>query len=230
MEQLTMLQVPKLKRMAKDQAPAYRIQHLGPQVCSWLEVLAAVVGGPNQLEIAERIAQRYPSSHELAMASHANIERIKGVGSVTASRIMAAVELGRRFASSPKEKVSVSDPSSAAAIVQYELGSKENEELWVMALDTRNNVMNINKLYRGSVNSSQVRIGEIFRDAIRINAANIIMFHNHPSGDPTPSSDDIRLTSAIVSSGRTLDIELLDHIIIGHGSFVSLKERGLGFR
>jgi DNA repair protein RadC len=96
-------------------------------------------------------------------------------------------------------------------------------------LDTRNKVLQIETLYRGSVNSSQVRVAEIFKTAIRRNASNLIVVHNHPSGDPTPSPDDVALTRAILQAGELLDIKLLDHIIIGSARFVSLKERGLGF-
>ena len=98
-----------------------------------------------------------------------------------------------------------------------------------MLLDTRNRVQDIASIYRGSVNSSQVRIGELFKHAIRRNAACIVVIHNHPSGDPTPSPDDVAITRGIVQAGKLLDVDVLDHIIIGRGKFVSLKERGLGF-
>ncbi len=98
-----------------------------------------------------------------------------------------------------------------------------------MLLDTRNRVLDIVPVYRGSVNSSQVRIGELFKAAIRRNAASIVVIHNHPSGDPTPSPDDVAITRGIVQSGKLLDVDVLDHIVIGRGKFVSLKERGLGF-
>ena len=100
---------------------------------------------------------------------------------------------------------------------------------WVMVLDTRNRVLKINKLYRGSLNASTIRISEIFRSPIQMNAASIILFHNHPSGDPSPSPEDIHLTTDLVKAGKLLDIEVLDHIVIGLGSFVSLKEKKLGF-
>ena len=98
-----------------------------------------------------------------------------------------------------------------------------------MLLDTRNRVQDVITIYRGSVNSSQVRIGEVFKSAIRRNAVNLIVVHNHPSGDPTPSPDDVALTRAIVQAGKLLDVDVLDHLVIGRGRFVSLKERGLGF-
>jgi len=98
-----------------------------------------------------------------------------------------------------------------------------------MLLDTRNHFLMNETVYRGSLNSSQVRVGELFKSAVRRNAASIIVAHNHPSGDPTPSPDDIAVTRAIVEAGKLLDIDVLDHLVIGGGNYVSLKERGLGF-
>ncbi len=103
------------------------------------------------------------------------------------------------------------------------------ENLWVFLLDTRNRVLKIEKLYKGSLNASTVRIGELFKAALTNNAASIILAHNHPSGDPTPSPEDVALTRAAQQAGRLLDVEVLDHIVIGHNKFVSLKDKGLGF-
>ena len=96
-------------------------------------------------------------------------------------------------------------------------------------LDRRNRVLETVEVYKGSVNSSQIRVGEVFKEAIRKNASALIVIHNHPSGDPTPSPDDVAVTRAIVQAGKLLDVEVLDHLVIGHGKWVSLKERGLGF-
>jgi DNA repair protein RadC len=99
----------------------------------------------------------------------------------------------------------------------------------VLLLDTRNHVLDIAEVYRGSVNMSQIRVGEIFKAAIRRNATAVIVVHNHPSGDPTPSPDDAAVTRALVQGGKLVDVEVLDHLIIGAGRYVSMKERGLGF-
>lgn len=109
------------------------------------------------------------------------------------------------------------------------MSALEQEELRVLLLDIRNRVLDTVTVYRGSINSSQVRVGELFRTAIRRNAASIIVIHNHPSGDPTPSPDDVAVTRAMTQAGKLLDIEVLDHLVIGHGRFVSMKDRGLGF-
>jgi DNA repair protein RadC len=105
----------------------------------------------------------------------------------------------------------------------------EQEHLRVMLLDRRNRVLETVEVYKGSVNSSQVRVGEIFKEAVRKNASAVVVIHNHPSGDPTPSPDDVAVTRAIVQAGKLLDVEVLDHLVIGQGKWVSLKERGLGF-
>ena len=109
------------------------------------------------------------------------------------------------------------------------MGALEQEELRVILLDIRNHVDRILTIYKGTLNSSHVRVGELFKQAVRSNAAAIIVAHNHPSGDPTPSPDDIALTKAIVQAGKLLDVDVLDHLVIGKGQFVSLKEKGLGF-
>ncbi len=129
----------------------------------------------------------------------------------------------------PTNRPTIHSPTDAYDILLPFLGPLDHEELWVMALDTRNRVLSLTKLYQGSVNSSQVRVGEVFRQAILENAPAIILAHNHPSGDATPSPDDVTVTRAVAQAGKLLDIELLDHLVIGAGRFVSLKDRGLGF-
>jgi DNA repair protein RadC len=109
------------------------------------------------------------------------------------------------------------------------MSALEQEHLRVMLLDRRNRVLETVEIYKGSVNSSQVRVGELFKEAIRKNASSIVVIHNHPSGDPTPSPDDVAVTRAILQAGKLLDVDVLDHIVIGLGRWVSLKERGLGF-
>ncbi|MCK4489060.1 MAG: hypothetical protein KAU23_02310, partial [Anaerolineales bacterium] len=127
------------------------------------------------------------------------------------------------------EPVVIHSPEDAADLVQYEMSALTQEELRVIILNTRNHVIKIVTLYKGSLNSSQIRVGEIFRPAIRLNAAAIIVAHNHPSSDPSPSPDDICITRAIIKAGKLLDIQTLDHLIIGGNRFVSLNRRGLGF-
>jgi DNA repair protein RadC len=163
-------------------------------------------------------------------ADFADVCQEKGIGRAKAAQIKAAVELGRRMVrDNPEESVTIHSPQDAADLVMYEMHALEQEELRVILLDTRNRVIRIEEVYRGSLNASQVRVGELFKSAIKRSAASLIVVHNHPSGDPTPSPDDIAITRAIIQAGKLLDIEVLDHLIVGRGRFVSLKERGLGF-
>ena len=127
------------------------------------------------------------------------------------------------------ERPSVNSPADAASLLMPFIGNIENEEMWILVLNRRNSVIQIVRLYQGSVNSSQVRVGEVFRVAILEQASAILLAHNHPSGDPNPSSDDISVTRAINQAGKLLDIDVLDHLILGQGNWVSLKTRGLGF-
>lgn len=129
-----------------------------------------------------------------------------------------------------KEVLDIRQPDAAAALVLADMGKLEQEEMWIVLLSTRNEKIGIDKLYKGSLNANLIRIGEIFKEAIRQNAAAIVVFHNHPSGNPTPSPEDVSVTREIVDAGNLLDIDVLDHIIIGKGTFRSLRAAGLGFK
>lgn len=127
------------------------------------------------------------------------------------------------------ERPSINSPADAAELLKPFVGNLEHEELWVLVLDRRNRVIQLVRLYQGSVSSSQIRVGEVFRQALIEQASAVIIAHNHPSGDPTPSPDDVAVTRAIVQSGKLLDVDVLDHIVVCADRHVSLKERGLGF-
>jgi DNA repair protein RadC len=145
-------------------------------------------------------------------------------------RVIAALELGRRYASpSATDAPHIQGPSDAAHILIPTMATLEQEHLRVMLLNTKNRVLAVHEVYKGSVSASLVRVGEVFREAIRRNAPAIIVAHNHPSGDPSPSPEDIHVTRRLAEAGRLLDIELLDHLIIGDGRWVSLRERGVSF-
>jgi DNA repair protein RadC len=223
-----------IKEMSEEERPRERLARLGPQSLSAAELLAILlrvgVTGESSVQVGQRLLQTFGGISGIHRASFDELSNQKGIKLAKAAQIKAAIELGRRLLSeSPEERPAVHTPADAAELVQFEMAALDQEELRVLLLDTRNKVLQIETVYRGSVNSSQVRVAEIFKAAIRRNATNVIVVHNHPSGDPTPSPDDVAITRAILQAGELLDIKLLDHIIIGSGRFVSLKERGLGF-
>jgi len=219
----------KLKTLPLRDQPAYRVTS-NVTACSLAELLAAVVGGVQQIEVAEGILARFGGDVQRIYKAHvAELASVRGVGQQTAVRIKAALALGIRLHEPTGERPVVNSPADAAALVQYEMGLLEQEYLKVMLLDTRNRVLDIVEVYHGSVNSSQVHVGELFKPALQRMAPAILIVHNHPSQDPTPSPDDVAVTRAIVQAGKLLDCEVLDHIVIGGSRFVSLKERGLGF-
>ena len=150
-----------------------------------------------------------------------------GIGAARAAQLVAAFELGRRLlADWPTGRWSIRGPRDVADRLILQMGRLEREELRVVMLDTKNHVLRVATVYQGNVSSSLVRVGELFRDAVRLNAAGVILVHNHPSGDPTPSPDDLHLTAEALAAGRLLDIQLLDHLVIGHDAYVSLRDRG----
>jgi DNA repair protein RadC len=214
--------------------PRERLASLGAQALSNAELLAILlrvgVQGENAVQVGQRLLGKYKGLIGIHRAPFDELVCERGLGAAKAAQIKAAIELGRRLPlEAPEERASINSPADAAALVQYEMSVLEQEHLRVLLLDTRNHVLDTVEVYKGSLNSSQVRVGEVFKAAIRRSAAAVIVVHNHPSGDPTPSPDDVAVTRAFVQAGKLLDVELLDHLIIGQGSWVSLKERGLGF-
>lgn len=218
----------------ETERPRERLAALGPQALSNAELLAILlrvgVQGENAVQVGQRLLQCFDGLNGLQRAPFEELVNQHGIGEAKAAQIKAAIELGRRLTlESPEERPAINSPADAAALVQYEMSALEQEHLRVLLLDTRNHVLDIVEVYRGSVNMSQVRVGEVFKAAIRRNATAVIVVHNHPSGDATPSPDDVVLTRALVQAGKLVDVEVLDHLVIGTGRYVSMKERGLGF-
>lgn len=225
---------PMIRDMAAQERPRERLLQAGAHSISTAELLAIIMrtgsGKENVLRLAEKLLAQFKDLSGLSRASVTEIMSVKGIGPVKAIEIKAALELGRRLAANmPEERPRVASPGDAANLLMSEMMFLEQEHLRLILLDTRNRVLATPTIYVGSLNSSVVRIGELFRAAIKENAAAFIVAHNHPSGDPSPSPEDINVTRQIVSAGKLLDIQLLDHIVIGYQRYVSLKERGLGF-
>ena len=214
--------------------PRERLASLGAQALSSAELIAILlrvgVKGENAVAVGQRLLKKFGGLSGLHRAPFNELKKQHGIAEAKAAQIKAAIELGRRLTlESPEERPAVNSPADAAALVAYEMSALEQEHLRVILLDRRNRVLETVEVYKGSVNSSQVRVGEVFKEAIRKNASALIVVHNHPSGDPTPSPDDVAVTRAIVQAGKLLDLEVLDHMVIGQGRWVSMKERGLGF-
>jgi DNA repair protein RadC len=226
--------VYRITDLHETERPRERLSTLGPQALANAELIAILlrtgVRGENAVQVGQRLLQTFGGISGLHRASVQDLQSQHGLGEAKAAQIKAAIELGRRLTlESPEERPSINSPADAAALVMYEMSALEQEHLRVILLDIRNRVLEVADVYRGSVNSSQVRVGEVFKAAVRRNAPALIVVHNHPSGDPTPSPDDVAVTRAIVQAGKLLDVDVLDHLVIGQGRWVSMKERGLGF-
>lgn len=219
-----------VRDMAVVDQPMNRLQQQGCGALSTAELIANILQTHDALDLAIDMMATFGDLAALDRASVAQLCAFKGVGEGQAARLKAALELGRRlFAATVGDVTMITAPADAANLLMGEMQHLEQEQLRVILLNTRNVVMGVRTIYIGNVNSSVVRIAEIFRPAIMENAPAIIVAHNHPSGDASPSPEDVSVTRKIVEIGRSLSIDVLDHVIIGNGRFVSLRERGLGF-
>jgi DNA repair protein RadC len=221
--------------MPDEERPRERLVRLGPSALTAAELLAILLRTGTQredvLEVASRLLRERTGLRGLASTDLATLAATHGIGPAKATTIAAAFELGRRMAMEGEVlRPTVSSPSDIAKLLQPEMELLEQEELRVLVLDTRNHVLTQSTVYRGSANAAGGRVAEMFREVIRQNGTAVAIAHNHPSGDPSPSRSDVEFTSAVVEAGALLDIRVLDHVVIGHGSYVSMRERQLGFR
>jgi len=222
----------RLKDLPDDLKPRERLHRFGPEVLSNKEILAILLRigskGENVLELAERILTEAGGLRGLAALSLLELEQVYGIGPAKAAQVKAALELGRRsVGSEPLSRPVINSPADVAELVMEEMRVLDREHFRIMHLSTRNNVLGISPVSVGSLNSSIVHPRECFKEAIRHNANTIILLHNHPSGNPTPSREDVDITKRLVEGGRILGIEILDHVIIGDKSYISLKEQGI---
>jgi len=195
--------------------PRERLAALGAKALSNAELLAILIRtgiqGMNAVHISQNLITSSGGLSGIHRMSYARLCAQRGIGPAKAAQIKAAIELGRRLtAAVPEEKVRIQSPEDDAGLLLYEMGALEQEHLRVVMLDTRNHLIRVVEVYQGSLNSSFIRIAEVFRDAVREQAAAMILAHNHPSGDPTPSPEDIAVTRAIVEAGKLLDIDVID--------------------
>jgi len=211
--------------------PVNRLRYAGSASLSLRELLSLLIGGNNAFSVAENILRVANSTAQIAALSYHQLTSIHGVGPTSAARIQAAFEISHRLKRDNwQELPQIHTPTDVANLLMGEMGLLDHEQLRVVLLDTKNRVQEVVMLYKGSLNTAVVRVGEVFREALKRNMASIILVHNHPSGDPTPSPEDVRLTEKVVEAGKLLNIDVLDHLVVVSTRFVSLKERGLGFR
>ncbi len=226
--------IPTIKELPSSERPRERLLEYGVGALSTAELLAIILRtgtrDENVILLSHRLLARFGNLAGLVQASTAEMISEHGLGPAKVAQLKAALELGRRMlVESPEERPQIRSPADAANLVMTEMGLLEQEQLRIILLDTKNRVLTTKTVYQGSLNTSLIRVGELFRHAVRANCLSLIVLHNHPSGDPTPSPEDVTVTRQIVEAGKLLDIDVLDHLIIGRQRFVSLKERGLGF-
>jgi len=219
-----------LESLPVRERPTWRVAYQA-EGCSLVELLAAIVGGSHQLEIAQELMARFGSAQAIARAIYDELASVDGIGKTGASRLRAGIELSRLLSLPDKDSSPIINcPEDAEALMMTRMQSLQQEYMFVILLNTRNMVIGEPvEVYCGSLNTTSIRMAELLRPAVRANAASIILTHNHPSGSPIPSSEDIQVTRAIVEAGKMIDIEVLDNLILGQGRFVSLRDKGLGF-
>lgn len=223
-----------VKEMAPDERPRERLKLRGPQSLSDGDLLAILLNtgivGETVTDVAQRLLADHGGIRGLLRMETDELARVRGIGDAKAVRLKAALEIGRRLAALGGEaRPKITSPDDVATLLQVEMAALEQEQLRVVLLDTKHQVIAMRTVVQGSVNQAQVRVAEVYRDAVRQNAVALVAVHNHPSGDPTPSSADVSLTLELAQAGTLLDIELLDHLILGQGRWVSLRRLGLGF-
>ena len=223
-----------VREMPNDDRPRERLLTLGAGTLKTEELLAIIlrVGtqGENVIELSARLLREHGGLGGLLTADTALLATTRGMGEAKTAQLKAALELGRRLSVlTQNARAQITSPQDVANLLMLEMGYLAQEQLRVVCLDTKNYVVAQQVVYQGTVNSSVVRVAEVFKPAISRTCPAIVVAHNHPSGDPAPSPEYVRTTEQLRKAGELLDIELLDHIVVGHNCFVSMKERRLGF-
>jgi DNA repair protein RadC len=224
---------PMIRDLPGEERPRERLRDAGPGALSGAELLAILLrtgtASENVLDLSTRLLTQFDGLAGLARASFTDLCDIYGFGEAKACQLMAAMELGKRLQGAAiADRPVIGSPQDVADLVLGDMADFEQEHFRVLVLDTKNHVLAMPDVFVGSVNATTIRTAEVFRDAVRRNAPGIIVVHNHPSGDPAPSAEDASVTRELVAAGKALDIEVLDHVVVGRDGHVSLKERGLG--
>ncbi|WP_026585372.1 RadC family protein [Bacillus sp. J33] len=220
-----------IKDFPQDERPRERFVQSGPQSLSNHELIAILLrtGTKDEsvLQLANRLLTQFEGLRLLKDASLDEITAIKGIGTAKAIQLLAAAEIGRRISNlTYEDRYIIRSPEDGANYVMNDMRFLSQEHFVCLYLNTKNQVLHKQTIFIGSLNASIVHPREVFKEAFRRSAASIICIHNHPSGDPTPSREDIEVTKRLAESGRIIGIDVLDHLIIGENKFVSLKEKG----
>jgi DNA repair protein RadC len=218
-----------MKGIAAHDRPRERLDRIGVAALGDHELLALVLGHGNgsqsAVDLASALLESAGGLHGLARASPDELQRIGGIGAARAAQVLAAVELGRRTLSRvPRERLQLLNAREVAAYLMPQFGSCRVEQFGVLILDAKHRVLKARLLSVGSLDASLVHPREVFRAAVLGGAAAVVLFHNHPSGDPTPSRDDCELTRRLIAAGELMGIDVLDHIILADTRYVSLRE------
>ncbi len=218
-----------MRHLSVGDRPREKLDRVGPAGLGDNELVALVIGSGTRrggaLEVANAVLAAVSGLHGLARVSREDLEQVPGVGRARAAQLLAAVELGRRTLLRPsQEKVAVLTPQDAAGLLMPQFGAAAVERFGVLLLDTKHRVLKTRLLSVGTLDASLVHPREVFREAVRAGAAAVVLFHNHPSGDPTPSRDDAALTERMVAAGRIMGIDVLDHLVLGETTYYSFRE------
>ncbi len=220
-----------IKDMAEQERPRERMLRLGPQALSNAELLAIIlatgVRGESALHLADRLLTRFGDVRGLLELSTDELQMEPGIGVAKACQLAAISEFAVRIAESRMYDATIRQPEDLAAVLMPYFQQLAHEEFVVVLLDTKNKIVSRRTIFRGSLNASIVHPREVFKYAIRHSAAALLAAHNHPSGDPTPSREDIEVTRRLVEAGKIIGIEVLDHVVFGDGKTISMKEKGL---
>ncbi len=220
-----------IRDFPQDERPRERFIQNGPQSLSNHELIAILLRTGTKeesvLQLSNRLLTHFEGLRQLKAATLEEMTEIKGIGSAKAIQILAAVEIGRRIANiNYTDRYVIRSPEDGAKYVMNDMRFLTQEHFVCLYLNTKNQVIHKQTIFIGSLNASIVHPREVFREALKRSAASVIALHNHPSGDPTPSREDIEVTKRLVECGKIIGIDLLDHLIIGENKFVSLKEKG----
>src|SRR4030067_471346 len=213
--------------LPKPERPRERLEKFGPEALSAQELLALIVGRgipqKSVLNIAQELLTRFGNIKAISQATIEELSQIKGIGLAKAAQIKACFELGKREELEPELKnFNIKDPESVVKAIRASIKDKAKEHFKLILLNPRNKIIGISTISIGTLNASLVHPREVFKDAIMHSAASVVLAHNHPSGDPEPSEDDLTIIKRLVESGKILGIEVIDHIIIGKNNFYSL--------